>query len=117
MNIEYFKNKLEEEKTNLEKHLSRIARQNPKDPEDWQTNPENLNIMNSDPNEQADVFEESASKEAVEKEIEDRLNEIKSALRKIEDGTYGICEKGGCKIEKKRLEVNPAATTCIEHAH
>jgi len=115
MDIKHFKTKLEEEKKKVEEGLSKIAHQDPKNPDDWKTNPEELNVMTSDRNELADVFEESANKEAIEIEMEDRLNKIKSALQRIEDGAYGIC-KEGCKIEEKRLEANPAAETCIEHA-
>jgi len=37
-------------------------------------------------------------------------------LKKIEDGTYGICEVGGEEIPEDRLDANPSARTCIEHA-
>lgn len=43
-----------------------------------------------------------------------RLHDVTDALKRIEDGTYGICE--GCEepILKKRLEVFPAARYCIK---
>lgn len=44
------------------------------------------------------------------------LREINSALRKIEDGSYGICEGTGKPISKGRLEVAPWARYSIEHA-
>ncbi|MFC1751521.1 TraR/DksA family transcriptional regulator [Patescibacteria group bacterium] len=116
MDTNHYKNKLEEEKSKLELELSKIATPNPQNPDDWETKPEELNVMIADRNELADVFEESANKEALEKELENRLNRIKAALKRIEDKTYGVCEVEGCPIEKKRLEVNPEATTCIKHA-
>ncbi len=42
------------------------------------------------------------------------LNLIDNALRKIKDGTYGICEKTGKPISKKRLMAVPYAPLCIE---
>src|SRR5699024_10690804 len=36
-----------------------------------------------------------------------KLNEIKGALDRIEQGTYGICEDTGKKIKKGRLETKP----------
>ena len=41
------------------------------------------------------------------------LQKIESALSKIEEGTFGICE--GCEepIELKRLEARPMADLCI----
>lgn len=42
------------------------------------------------------------------------LNLIDNALRKIKDGTFGICEKTGKPISKKRLLAVPYAPLCIE---
>ena len=42
------------------------------------------------------------------------LNMIDAALRKIEDGTYGICENCPKPIPKKRLTVVPYAPLCIK---
>lgn len=41
------------------------------------------------------------------------LSEIGDALKRIENGAYGVCE--GCKeeIPKKRLEVSPSARYCV----
>lgn len=116
MNSNYFKTKLVEERQGLEQQLSEIAKINPKDPDDWKTTKENLNIMPANKNELADIFEEAENREALERELEKRLNEVKDALLRIEDGSYGKCEIEGCKIEEKRLEANPAATTCIKHS-
>ncbi|MFH1979099.1 MAG: TraR/DksA C4-type zinc finger protein [Patescibacteria group bacterium] len=115
MSEKHYKEQLEKEKKMLEKRLSGIAQPNPDIPGDWQTKPEDLNVLVSDPNELADIFEESANKEALEVEIEDRLNKVKAALQRIKNGTFGKC-KEGCEIEEKRLRVNPAAETCIKHS-
>ena len=42
------------------------------------------------------------------------LSEIRSALKKIKDGTYGICEESGDAIEKNRLLANPLARFSLE---
>lgn len=41
------------------------------------------------------------------------LHDIDEALRKIEEGSYGICEECGEPIGEKRLSVLPAATLCV----
>ena len=116
MDLNHYKIKLEEEKDKLELELSAIAKPDPGNPDDWQTQPDDLNIMVADKNELADVFEESANKEALERELEDRLNRIKAALKRIENKAFGVCDVEGCPIEPKRLEANPEATTCMKHA-
>lgn len=42
---------------------------------------------------------------------------IKEALERIENGTFGICEKCGEKISEKRLRARPMATLCIDCKH
>jgi len=42
------------------------------------------------------------------------LKKIEKALKKIEDGSYGICEVCGEPINEKRLIARPEATLCIE---
>lgn len=44
------------------------------------------------------------------------LREINSALQKIQDGSYGICEGTGNPIGKPRLEAQPWARYSIEYA-
>jgi leucyl-tRNA synthetase len=47
--------------------------------------------------------------------LELRLGNVKTALEKIENGSYGICKICGEKIEEDRLEANPASLTCKKH--
>ena len=42
------------------------------------------------------------------------INKIDSALKKIEDGSYGFCEETGEAIGIKRLEARPVATLSLE---
>ena len=42
------------------------------------------------------------------------VGKIDEALRKIEEGGYGICEECGCDITVRRLEARPVASLCIE---
>jgi DnaK suppressor protein len=42
------------------------------------------------------------------------IRKIKSALERIEDGTYGICEVCGNPISIKRLLARPVTSKCIE---
>ena len=42
------------------------------------------------------------------------IDKIDEALKRIEHGEYGFCEKTGEEIGLKRLEARPVATLCIE---
>jgi DnaK suppressor protein len=41
------------------------------------------------------------------------IDEIELALKKLREGTYGICEECGGEIKPRRLEVRPFATLCV----
>ena len=45
-----------------------------------------------------------------------RLSRIESALKKIEDGSFGTCESCGGKIGEKRLEALPGTDLCVQCA-
>jgi DnaK suppressor protein len=42
------------------------------------------------------------------------LHDIEECLRKMQEGTYGICEECGEEISEKRLSVIPTATLCVD---
>ncbi|MFI0408106.1 TraR/DksA family transcriptional regulator [Actinomadura sp. 3N508] len=42
-----------------------------------------------------------------------RLADIDDALRRLGDGTYGVCERCGDAIAAERLEARPFARTCF----
>ncbi len=41
------------------------------------------------------------------------MQKIDEALRRIEEGTFGLCEECDEDIELKRLEARPTATLCV----
>lgn len=46
--------------------------------------------------------------------LRDLIDRIDKALAKIEDGTYGLCDRCGKPIEKLRLKALPYANLCIK---
>ncbi len=44
------------------------------------------------------------------------LKEIDTAIKRLEEGTYGTCEGTGKSIPKARLEAQPWARYCVEYA-
>lgn len=43
-----------------------------------------------------------------------QLEQNKVALRRLQQGKYGVCEKCGCTIDPARLKVLPSATLCVD---
>ncbi len=46
--------------------------------------------------------------------LKKQLEETDAALKRIEEGSYGICEKTGKPIPVERLKANPTARTVVE---
>ena len=44
----------------------------------------------------------------------DILMELKEAIRRIEDGVFGVCEECNEPISDARMRANPATTLCIQ---
>lgn len=61
----------------------------------------------------AEIFEREKNA-ALIAVLERKLQDIDSALRSIEKGQYGTCERCGQPIEMERLEVKPDATLCLK---
>jgi len=49
---------------------------------------------------------------ALENQKRNNLNEIEHALHKLEEGSYGICDRCGHTIESGRLEILPYTSLC-----
>lgn len=116
MNTNHFKSKLEAELKLIESELKEVARKNPTNSNDWEPVETDLNADTADIDEVADEVENFNTNESILSKLEPKYNDIKLALEKIEAGTYGTCEVSGEPIPEERLEANPSARTCIEHA-
>lgn len=44
---------------------------------------------------------------------QDQLIQMEQAERKLEEGTYGVCESCGQEIDERRLELMPFANYCM----
>lgn len=110
-----YKNTLEDMLDTVIQDLERIAHFD-QTTGDWMAKPEAAAASGeADPNVEADVVEDWNERRATLSQLETRYNNIKRALHKIEEGTYGVCEVSGAPIEPERLDANPAARTCQEH--
>ena len=64
--------------------------------------------------EEATEAQELEKRLTLEKRTRDQLAEVEHALRKFEEGTYGLCDSCGKTIDPARLEALPQATLCLE---
>lgn len=50
------------------------------------------------------------------RELEAMLRDVDRALAKVEEGTYGICDRCGMFIPEARLEARPWSVLCVDCA-
>lgn len=53
---------------------------------------------------------------SIENNVRDLLRKIDAALKRMDAGTYGLCERCGKPIEKARIKALPYAELCIKDA-
>ncbi len=74
------------------------------------------NPLDADFSEQAIDLADDEALEGVDDVLRAEIQQIRFALARIENGTYGTCAKCGKDIRRERLEARPIATRCIECA-
>lgn len=96
---------LEQEKEDLERRLRELAAD-----EDA--------AMDFDENfaDSAQVAAEQGENRALASSLAEQLDEVNTALHRLDAGTYGVCEVCGESIARERLEAMPATARCIAHA-
>ena len=105
--LEYFKNKLLDEKKTLIEELGEIAENEPG--QGWEAKSGTIEVDSADENETADKFEEFETNKGIMDKLQKQLTEVEAALDRIENGTYGICENTQKPIDRDRLEANPSS--------
>ena len=68
-----------------------------------------------DPEGHTIAFERSQV-DALVRQARDRLAEVDAALARLDDGSYGSCERCGESIGPERLEARPETRLCIDCA-
>ncbi len=101
INLEREKARLTQEKLQVEQELEKL-RENLKSEFE-------LDINGLSP----DLYERDKIVALIES-LEFRRASIERALKAIEKGTYGICERCGSEIDPARLEARPDATLCLK---
>src|SRR5579884_8007 len=105
-NIEKIKNALLRQEEQVKEELKQITKDDPvlDDGLEESVEPGTASWM-------ADVHSKTI---ALKENLTQTLNKIQLSLKKLNKGTYGICEKCGKQIEEERLLAYPTATLCIK---
>ncbi|MDO8676266.1 MAG: TraR/DksA C4-type zinc finger protein [Candidatus Azambacteria bacterium] len=120
--LEELKSALEKEREILTGELKTIATPDPNLKDDWNVKHEEWSEDQITSKEELEAGEsvnesdEDMKNKALSDHLELRLKEVNNALKRMDEGTYGVCEICKEPIALERLKANPAASTDIEHA-
>jgi DnaK suppressor protein len=70
--------------------------------------------FDDDPADAGSASFERETAQSLSKHARKLLEQIDDALRRMDAGTYGICERCGQRIEPERLEALPYAQLCMD---
>lgn len=115
MDIQKQKEILENNLQDVLKQIETVGVKDDQNPGGFVATEGEQNTVTGDQEDQASEMTDFGTNNAILKELEDRSVNIKKALEKIEDGTYGKCSECGNEIEADRLEALPSASTCKAH--
>src|SRR4051812_22407756 len=105
MNVREFKHRLADLKSRLSERIARAH-------ESGRGKAENQEGDAGD----ASVADESASEEFAEAELDTKvLQQVRDALLRIDEGTFGLCIFDGEPIDERRLEAIPWTPYCLKH--
>jgi DnaK suppressor protein len=62
------------------------------------------------------VTAERGEAERLAADLQESLDDVEQALRRVAEGTYGVCERCGKPIAEARLEAMPTARRCLDCA-
>jgi len=119
--INELKTALEKEQELLISELKTIATPDQNLKDDWNVKHEEwgedqiTSEEDLETGESVNESDEDMKNKALSDHLELRLKEVNDALKRVEDGTYGICRACKNPIPIERLRANPAAETDIEH--
>lgn len=105
------KQALLDEKVELESSLNRIAKPVDAATGDYETT---FTEVGNDREDNTTEVEEYTDNLPVELTLEKKLQDVITALDRMEKGSYGICDNCKKEIAIERLRANPSARTCIK---
>ena len=74
---------------------------------------ESIGYSNHMADDATNAFDQAVD-EALKRNLESSLERVDRALAKLLDGTYGLCETCGARIDRARLEALPRARYCLD---
>ncbi len=92
----------------------RLQKERDANAEDEAARGNELSDYDNHPADAASETYERTKNHALDENFREMIQQIEEALRKIDGGTYGVCDRCGEPISVERLKAIPYATFCID---
>lgn len=109
--LEHYRELLTKEKERLLQELKDLGKEDPNNPGHF--SPKYPETGGNSEDDNAVEVAEYADDLSVESRLEEELRDVESAIKNIDNGSYGICKYCKQEIDEKRLEARPASSSCI----
>lgn len=102
LELEEIRQLLEQQETDLLEHINEEKARQQGD------------TINPDRSDLAQSYDIRQRRLAMLTRLENQLEQVRAALNRLDEGTYGNCENCGEPIQPARLRAMPQATLCID---
>ena len=113
MNIEFLqtiREKLQDKERQLKKEIEDLTGQSSTNGGGYQLTPPDYGSDEDENSAEVATFTTDLS---VKEVLESSLRDVRSALARLDSGTYGICKYCGQPIDERRLLARPASSSCV----
>jgi RNA polymerase-binding transcription factor DksA len=111
LDLDHYRRVLGEERTRIQADLNDVDDREETGGESAELG--DLSDYDQHPADQATELFMREQDEAIHASLKQQLIQVEAATRKLEEGTYGLCDRCGAEIPAERLDALPYALYCM----
>lgn len=109
--LDDMKKALLDEEVRLSHELSQFAKKNEHAVDDFNAEFPELGDKDDENAAEVAIYSDNLT---LEQELESALRDVRGALKRFNEDTYGICKYCKKPIDERRLRARPASSSCVE---
>lgn len=110
--LEEIEKQLIDEKAKLEKELGQFSHRNPKSGDSSFT--VEFQEIGDEEGENASEVAQFSDNLSLEDALDKALRDVESAMKRLKEGSYGVCNYCKLEIDERRLRARPTSSSCIQ---
>lgn len=109
--LDDMKKTLVDEEGRLSNELSQFAKKNEHATDDFKANFPELGDKDDENAAEVAIYSDNLT---LEQELESALRDVRAALKRFNENTYGVCKYCQQPIDERRLLARPSSSSCVE---